>query len=159
MLTRKAKLLLSLGAATPLLFAACKDNSLLGPYGDVAGTYQLTVFQGRTLPVTYTYAPGAISALPNGGTITWTDGTMVLRSDGSFTETNNYVITPSGGTAQSNAFVSIGTYTVNGSAFTLSAPAQGNVTARFASGTLDLDTLSYVEDNGDGTTSSYEYKL
>lgn len=157
MLTRKAKLLLSLTAATPLLFAACKDNSLLGPYGDVAGTYQLTVFQGRTPPFTYTYQPGETPALPNGGTIRWTDGTMVLRSDGSFTETNNYIITPSGGSSTSNAFVSIGTFTVNGNAFTLAAPQQSGVAARFATGTLDIDTISYTEDDEFGNPLAYEY--
>ncbi len=158
MLTRKAKLLLSLTAAIPLLFAACKDNGLLSPYGDVAGNYQLTVFQGRTLPVTYTYAAGQIQALPNGGTIQWTDGAMVLRSDGTFTETNNYIITPNGGSSQGSSFISIGAFTVNGNAFTLSAPAQSNVGARFASGTLDIDTISYTEDDGSGPLA-YEYKL
>ena len=54
MLTRKSKLLLSLTVATPMLFAACVDNTLIGPYRDVAGTYDLTVFSGATLPVTYT---------------------------------------------------------------------------------------------------------
>ncbi len=158
MLTRKARLLLGLTAATPLLFAACHDNGILSPYPDLAGTYQLTVFAAATLPVTYTYTAGQISALPNGGTITWTDGTMVLRSDGSFTETNNYVITPSGGAGQNSSFVSIGTFTVNGTAFTLAAPAQSQTSARFATGTLDLDRINYVEDNGDGTTSAYEYR-
>jgi len=153
MLTRKAKLLLSLTAATPLLFAACKDNSLLGPYGDVAGTYQLTVFQGATLPVTYTYQPGD-PTLPSGGTVRWTDGTMVLRSDGTFRETNNYIVTPSGGSSSSNAFVSIGTFTVNGTEFTLSAPN------RFVTGgTLDLDTIRYLEDDDFGTPLAFEYKM
>jgi len=154
MLTRKAKLLLSLTAATPLLFAACKDNSLLGPYGDVAGTYQLTVFQGRSLsqPITYTYLPGEHPALTNGGTVRWTDGTMVLGSDGAFRETNNYIITPSGGSSSSNAYVSIGTFTVNGTAFTLSAPQQNGEGPRFATGTIDLDRINYTEDQ-----LAYEY--
>ena len=157
MLTRKAKLLLSLTAATPLLFAACKDNSLLGLYGDVAGTYQLTVFQGRSLPVTYTYAPGETQALPSGGTIRWTDGSMLLRSDGTFRETNNYIITPSGGSSSSNAYVSTGTFTVNGTQFTLSAPQQNNTAQRFVTGTIDLDIINYIEDDGFGNQLAYEY--
>jgi hypothetical protein len=157
MLTRKAKLLLSLTAATPLLFAACTDNSLTGPYGDVAGTYQLTVFQGATPPVTHTYQPGQINALPNGGTIQWTDGTMVLNSNGTFTETNNYIITPTGEQSQSSAFVSIGTYTVDGTFFTLSAPAQSQIAARYAEGTIDLDRINYIEDDG-GVSLAYEYR-
>jgi hypothetical protein len=158
MLTRKAKLLLSLTAATPLLFAACTDNSVFDPYNDVAGTYQLTVFAGATPPVTYTYQPGQHPSLPNGGTIQWTDGTMVLNSNGSFTETNNYIITHTGGSGQSSAFVSIGTYTVDGTFFTLSAPPQSQISARYAEGTIDLDRINYVEDNGNGTTSAYEYR-
>ena len=141
-----------------MLVAACTDNSLTNPYGDVSGTYQLTVFAGRTLPATYTYSAGQISALPNGGTIQWTDGTMVLNSNGTFVETNNYIETPNGGTAQSGSFISSGTYTLNGSNFTLSAPAQNNVGQRYATGTIQFDTINYDEDNGDGTTSSYEYK-
>jgi len=157
MLTRKAKLLLSLTAATPLLFAACTDNSLTGPYGDVAGTYQLTVFQGATPPVTHTYQAGQINALPNGGTIQWTDGTMVLNSNGTFTETNNYIITPTGEQSRSSAFVSIGTYTVDGTFFTLSAPAQSQIAARYAEGTIDLDRINYIEDDG-GVSLAYEYR-
>src|SRR6266513_2949535 len=97
MLTRKAKLLLSLSVATPILFAACVDNTLIGPYRDVAGTYQLTVFSGASLPVSFTYPSGQFSVLPNGGTITWTDGTMVLNSNGTFTERNNYNYQDNGG--------------------------------------------------------------
>lgn len=158
MLTRKAKLLLSLTAATPLLFAACTDNTLTGPYGDVAGTYQLTVFAGATLPVTYTYTAGQTAALPNGGTIEWTDGTMLLRSNGTFLETNNYIITPTGGQGTSDAFVSSGTFTVNGTQFTLSAPPTVDVNARFATGTIDFDRINYLEDIGNGTTLAYEYR-
>jgi hypothetical protein len=141
-----------------LLVAACTDNSINGPYGNVAGTYQLTVFAGRTLPATYTYSAGQISALPNGGTIQWTDGTMVLSNNGTFVETNNYIATPNGGNSQSGSFISSGTYTVSGSNFTLSAPAQNGVGSRYATGTIQFDRINYDEDNGDGTTSSYEYK-
>jgi len=153
---RNTKKLLSVIAV--MAVAACTDNSINGPYGNVAGTYQLTVFAGRTLPATYTYSPGQISTLPNGGTIQWTDGTMVLSNNGTFVETNNYVETPNGGNSQSGSFMSSGTYTVSGSNFTLSAPAQNGVAARFATGTIQFDTINYDEDNGDGTTSSYEYK-
>jgi hypothetical protein len=153
---RNTKRLLSVIAV--MAVAACTDNSINGPYGNVAGTYQLTVFAGRTLPATYTYTAGQISALPNGGTIQWTDGTMVLSNNGTFVETNNYIETPNGGNAQSGSFISSGTYTVSGSNFTLSAPAQNGVAARFATGTIQFDTINYDEDNGDGTTSAYEYK-
>jgi hypothetical protein len=157
MLTRKAKLFLSLAAATPLLFAACHDNTLTGPYGDVAGTYQLTVFQNATPPVTYSYSAGQIDALPNGGTLTWTDGTMVLNSNGTFTETNNYEVTPTGGQTQGDAFVSVGTFTVNGTEIDFSAPPQNQASARFFTGTIVSDRINYIEADG-GVNFAYEYR-
>lgn len=158
MLTRKAKLLLSLTVATPMLFAACVDNTLIGPYGDVAGTYQLTVFSGATLPVTFTYAANPQSPIiPDGGTITWTDGTMVLNSNGTFTERNYYDYQDNGGPSGRSAFVSTGTFTINGTDFTLSAPAQSGILARFATGSVVSGRINYVEDNGNNTTSAYEY--
>ena len=160
MLTRKAKLFLSLTAAVPLLFAACTDSSIFGPYGDVAGTYALTVFDGRSVPTTITYQPGDFPELfPSGGTIRWTDGTMALSRSGTFVETDNAIVTPNGEASQNASFVSNGTYTVNGTDFTLSAPAQNGRDTRFASGTLEFETINYSEDNGNGTTSAFEYKL
>lgn len=153
---RHSKKLLSVIAV--MLIAACTDNSITNPYGNVSGTYQLTVFAGRSLPATYTYQAGQIQALPNGGTIQWTDGTMDLRSNGTFIETNNYLITPNGGQTTSGSFISTGTFTVSGSSFSLSAPAQNQTSQRYATGTIQFDTINYDEDNGDGTTSSYEYK-
>ena len=147
MLTRKSKLLLSLTVATPLLFAACVDNTLIGPYRDVAGTYQLTIFSGASIPVTFTYAAGRLKGLPNGGTATWTDGTMVLNSNGTFTERNNYDYQDNLGSSGSESFVSSGTFTVNGTDFTLSSPQVGQVAGRFATGTIQLDRINYVEQN------------
>ena len=153
---RHMKRLLSVIAV--MLVAACTDNSLTNPYGNVSGTYQLTVFAGRTLPATYTYSAGQVSALPNGGTIQWTGGTMVLNSNGTFVETNDYTATDNVNGSQSGSFISSGTYTVNGTNFTLSAPAQNGVAQRYGTGTIQFNTINYDENNGDGTTSSYEYK-
>lgn len=153
---RHTKRLLSVIAV--MLVAACTDNSLTNPYGNVSGTYQLTVFAGRTLPATYTYSAGQVAALPNGGTIQWTDGTMVLNSNGTFVETNDYTATDNVNGSQSGSFISSGTYTVNGTNFTLSAPAQNGVAQRYGTGTIQFNTINYDENNGDGTTSSYEYK-
>src|SRR2546423_8748739 len=108
---RQTKRFLSLIAV--LAIAACTDNSITNPYGNVAGTYQLTVFAGRSLPATYTYSAGQIQALPNGGTVQWTDGTMVLNSNGTFVETNNRIVSPNGEASYSDPFISNGTYTVN----------------------------------------------
>ena len=159
MLTRTVRLLPGLIAATQLLFfAACTDNSPVNPLTDAAGTYQLTLFRNGTPPVTDTYAAGQINSLPNGGTVTWTDGTMVLTSNGTFIETNNYTATPTGSSAGTpGAFVSSGTYTVRGTAFTLNAPTQNQVAARAAIGTISASTIDYQESNGT-SLDSYRYK-
>ena len=153
---RQTKRFLSLIAV--MAIAACTDNSITNPYGNVEGTYQLTVFAGRTLPATYTYSAGQIQALPNGGTVQWTDGTMVLNRNGTFVETNNRIISPNGEASYSDPFISSGTYTVNGINFTLSAPAQNGIAQRYATGTIQFDKINYDEDNGNGTTSQYEYQ-
>jgi hypothetical protein len=159
MLTRKARLLLSLTAATPLLFAACHDYTL-APYEDAAGTYQLTVYAGQTLVAHYTIQPNDPNypEYPNGASLDVVDGTMVLNSNGTFTETNNYVITPNGGAAQNRAFVSRGTWTLNGTDWSLSAQAQGTNGPRFATGTLSVDRINYQEANQAGTLEAYEYR-
>jgi hypothetical protein len=166
MLTRKAALLLSLTAATPLLFAGCKDNGILNPLVDGAGTYQLTVYAGKGIPATYIIQPGdpAYPQYPNGATFVVSDGNMVLNSNGTFIETNNYVFTPTGQAAIPAAFVSSGTWTVNGTDFTLTAPAQNNNAARSVFGTLTVDansvfTINYQESDGAGGFDPYEYKM
>lgn len=152
MLTRQVRLVLSLTAATPLLFAACVDNSIVGP-NDVAGTYQLTIFADHSIPYQYTVQANQDNELPNGGTILVTDGTMVLNADGTFVETNSFTKTPPGGQPFASAFISTGTFTVNRTALTLSAPQQNNYAPRNINGTIQFDTVNYVE-SGFG----YEYR-
>lgn len=165
MLTRKAKLLLSLTAATPLLFAACTDNSIFNPQNEAAGTYQLTVYAGRSVPATYTIQPGDPNypQYPDGATFVVSGGTLVLNTNGTFTETNNYVFTQTGGASENRAFVSSGTWTLSGSDFTLSAPPQNNNAARNVFGTWtvdanDIETINYLETDGAGGFDPYEYK-
>jgi hypothetical protein len=121
MLTKKSRLLLTLTAATPLLFAACTDNGIFNPLNDASGTYQLTVYAGKTMPATFTIQAGDpnFPEAPNGGTLVVTDGTLVLQNTGSFVETNNYTITPTGQSGNAHQFVSSGTWTPNGKTFTL----------------------------------------
>jgi len=160
MLTRKVKRLLSLTAvATPLLFTACSDNPF-NPINDAAGTYQLTVYAGRSVPVTYTIQPNDpnyVSTMPNGGTLRVTGGTMVLNSNGTFIETNHYVTTPSGQAASTYDFTRTGTWTISGTNLTFFIPAQNGNVATSVTGTLDVNSLSYQEDDGFGTFQSFEY--
>lgn len=159
MLTRKAKLFLSLTAATPLVFAACTDNSIFNPMVDASGTYQLTVYAGKSIPANYTIQPGDPNYpnYPNGATFSVTGGNMLLNSNGTFIETNYYTTTPTGQASQNTSFVSTGTWTLNGINLTIYAPPQNNRGARNASGTLDVNTVNYQEDDGTGI-QSFEYK-
>jgi hypothetical protein len=165
MLTRKSRLLLSLTAVTPLLFAACTDNTLTNPLGDVEGTYHLTVYAGHAAPATFTIQPGDQNypQYPNGATMVVTGGTMVLNSNGTFTETNNYSYTPPGGPTDTDSFVSTGTWTLSGENFSFFAPAQNNQFARNISGTLTENingnlTINYQESLG-GPLESFEYQM
>jgi hypothetical protein len=168
MLTRKSKLLLSLTAATPLLFAACTDNGIFNPLSDVAGTYQLSVYAGRTVPASYTIQPGDPNypTLPNGATLVVTGGSLVLRTNGTFTETNSYTVTPNGGSPYNDSFVSQGTWNLNGgSQVTLSAAATSQgAPARYVTGSWTVNTVSrketinYQEYDSGNVPQSFEYQ-
>ena len=152
MLTKKARLLLSLTAATPLVFAACTDNNIVNP-NNGAGTYQLTVYAGKSIQAHFTILPGD-ATYPNGATFVVTDGTLVLNTNGTFLETNHIVTTPTGGQARQTNFVSSGTFTLNGTFLTLfDQSGQRTVNA-----TLEFDIINYTEANPDGTVDSYEYR-
>jgi len=157
MLSKNARFVLALTAATPLLFASCKDNNLVTPE-NVVGTYQLSLFRGLVPPVTDTYqASDNIEGLPNGGTAAWTDGTMVLGADGHFAETNNVTLSPTGGTPQQTAFTSIGTYRLSGNSIIFTAPPQNNLNARNFTGTVTVNSITYQESNG-VDFDSYQYR-
>ena len=149
---RHVKKLLSLIAAT-MLVAACTDNSLTNPFNNAAGTYQLTVWAGHSPGFQFTQPAGVDAELPNGGTVVINGGTLELNENGTFVETNNFTKTPPGGQSFNSSFVSSGTYNVSGTSFSLTAPPQNNFQARSADGTIEFDTVSYVEDG-----FSYEYR-
>jgi len=162
---RQTKRLLSV--VSVMLIAACTDNSLTGVYGDAAGTYDLTVYAGRTPPATYTIQPNDPNypEAPNGGTLVVTDGTIELQANGTFYETNYYQITPNGGGATvTRTYSRYGNWTVTGNDLRLDIPVQTNVSTPFTDyGSLTVDangryTVNYDEDNGLGTFLSYEYK-
>src|SRR5258706_16289897 len=106
MLTKKSRLLLTLTAATPLLFAACTDNGIFNPLQDASGTYQLTVYAGKTMPATFTIQPGDpnFPEAPNCGTLVVTDGTLVFPNNWSFVQPKNYTITPTCQSGAANQF-------------------------------------------------------
>jgi len=157
MLTKNARFLLALTAATPLVFAACTDNNLVTP-GNVVGTYRLTLFRGVTPPVIDTFqASDSVSGFPNGGTATWTDGTIVLGADGTFAETDNVTLSPTGEASRQSAFTSVGTYGISGNTITLTAPPQNGLPARNSTGTVTVNSITYQESNGVGF-DTFEYR-
>jgi hypothetical protein len=161
---RQTKRLLSLVAAV-LLIAACTDNGIFNPLADASGTYQLTVYAGKTPPAQYTIPPNDpdYPSLPNGATVVYTDGAMVLSSNGTFVETNYYTVTPTGGSPSNGTFVRTGTWTLVDTDLTLNIPAQNGSSALTDSGTLTTDgngryTINYQEANSAGGFDAYEYK-
>jgi hypothetical protein len=149
-----------------LLIAACTDNGIFNPLNNAQGTYTLTVYAGKTPPATYTIQPGDPNwpQYPNGATYVVTDGTIQLRNDGSFTEINNYTVTPAGQSSQQGQFSRFGTWSTSGTEdLTLFIPAQNGFSALTDSGTLTQDangnlTINYDEDIGGGQFESFEYK-
>jgi hypothetical protein len=161
MLKRNSRLLLGLSMATPLLFAACSDNNIFNPMTDAAGDYQLTVFAGHTIPFTFTIQPGD-PTYPNGAAFRVVGGDLLLSENGTFVETNNFVITPTGEAAENQSFTSSGSWTLSGTSLTLNAPPQNGNASRFVTGTLGPNgnnnlTVNYQEDNGAGGVDSFEY--
>jgi hypothetical protein len=144
---RQTKMLLSFIGI--LLIAACTDNGIFNPLNNAAGTYTLTVYAGKTPPATYIVQPGDPS---------------YPRSDGSFTEINNYTVTEPGQSSQRGQFSRYGTWNVSGTEnLTLFIPAQNGFSALTDTGTLTEDangrlTINYDEDIGGGQFESFEYK-
>jgi hypothetical protein len=147
---------LSLAFLAAVLFAACTDNTLLPPE-DVVGTYNLTLFRGVAPPVTDVYQPGQADGLPNGGTVEWTDGSLVLNADGTFTEVDNNIVTPTGAASFQSAFQSSGTFRITGVNFTLNGTDQNGKTIRSQTGTRTATTLAYDESDGAGGSAHFEY--
>ena len=164
---RQTKTLLSFIAV--MLIAACTDNSLTNTYSAAAGTYQLTVYDGRQPPASYPIQPGDPNYsqyAPNGGTLVVRDGNIQLQSNGTFTEVNDLEITPTGGSTQTLVFSRFGNWTTNGTDLALNIPVQSGYSQPIEDfGTLTVDangryTIDYQEDDGTNTGHflSFEYK-
>ena len=148
--------LLGVAAIAPLFLASCDSGNTFDPFEDAIGTYELSVYAGSAVPVTFPCSPGQCG-LSNGGTFRVNDGTLVLYDDGTFVETNHYTTTPTGGSGQPTTFISTGTYDISGDDLTLYAPAQNGIgerfiDARFLYGDTDV-RIAYTEDQ-----AQYEYR-
>ena len=143
MLTKGVRRFLGVAAMAPLFLTAC-DSSVFNP-DDETGTYQLTFYDNVGVPATFNCQPGQCDGLPNGGTLRVNSGTLVLRSNGTFTETNRFTETPVGSASSSYNLTWDGTYEFDGFNLTLFVPAQNNQAARFVDATLEFDTIAYTE--------------
>lgn len=157
MSTRRVIRLLSVGALVPLLLTSCDSRTTFDPFADAAGTYDLSVYAGRSVPATFTCQPGQCG-MTNGGTFVANNGTLVLDDDGTFVETNHYTQTPTGGSPVQSTFISTGTYEITAAnELTLFAPAQNGLGPRTLDATIEYAgvdvTVHYVEDG-----ESYEYR-
>lgn len=151
MLTKRVRRLLGAAAMAPLFLTSC-DSNIFDPFDDAVGTYDLTVYAGASLPADFDCDPGECG-MPNGGTLRVNDGILTLRSNGTFEETVDYTEEEFGFSPDSYSVTWDGTYDVNGDQFTLSAPAQSGYQARFATGTIEFDSIRFIEDN-----ASFEYR-
>lgn len=146
MLTKRVRRFLSVAAMAPLLLTAC-DSSPFDP-DDETGTYQLTFYDGVGVPATFNCPPGSCF-MPDGGTLRINSGTLDLRSDGTFTETNRFTETPNGGSGSNTYNLTWnGTYDYDGFNLSLFVPAQNNQAARVVDATLEFDSIAYTE-NGE----------
>ena len=159
MLARKVRMLLAVTVATPLLFAACTDNGIFNPIQDASGNYQLSVYAGHSMPAHITIPPNDPQfGFPNGGSYDVTSGNISLSSNGTFVETNNYVVTETGFGSSNQTFTRNGSWTISGTDLTLFIPAQNNNQSEVIDATLDVDTITYQEADENGVLQSYEYK-
>jgi len=153
--TNRVLRLLSVAAIAPLLLTSCDSNNPFDPSDDAAGTYSLTIYADRSVPVTFPCDPGQCG-LTNGGTFRVNDGTIVLSRNGTFVETNHYTTTPSGGSAQPTTFHSEGTYEIFGDQIEFYAPPQNGFDERIFNGIFEYADddirISYEEDG-----ATYEY--
>ena len=150
--------LLSVAAIAPLVLTSCDSSNTFDPFEDIEGTYDLSVYAGRSVPATFTCQPGECTdVFDNGGTIRVNDGSLSLDSDGTFLETNHFTFTPTGQSSFNDSFTSSGTYDFNGEDLELFAPAQNGVPQRFLNATVEFGgtdvTIHYIEDG-----ESYEYR-
>jgi hypothetical protein len=104
-----------------LLLAACTDNSV-GVNGDASGTYALSSVSGNAVPFTIAVSPTE--------TQTFKSGSLVINTDGTFSDTFDIDDTNSGQTT-SQSIVCTGTFTQRGGTFNFSETATSD---RFCGG-------------------------
>lgn len=116
--------------------SACGDDATGSSNPSATGTYNLQTVNAKAPPTTlYQNEYERVDI---------TGGTLVLRSDKSYTETVNYRVAIAGGPAQDDRFIENGTYVQNGTSIQFTVPASGGDPAFSYQATLNGNTLSYT---------------
>ena len=127
------KLLLMVSA---FLLVACGGDGPTSPSNNPVGSYSLSQVNGAALP--QTYFQNSV------GYVEVVSGTLVLRQDGSYTETrNNRAVYITGGT-QSSSVVENGTYSITGTQVTFTIPASGGQSALSYTGAISGGAVTYT---------------
>jgi len=143
MLTRQRRLAITLFAAAPLLLASCSDS--IGNGSGVVGSYALTVFAGENVPASF--------SIDNFRSVDVFNGTLVLREDGSFTESTSVRFNQAGQPSIGDLLVTVGTYRTDGANIVLDVPAQSGFPATSLQGTIRQGVLTYIQG-----FDTYEYR-
>jgi len=124
---------------------ACNGSDSSGPAPGV-GNYTLIKVNGNNVPVTTTVGPPLTQEI--------TSGTLTLNANGTFTETRQGKITPTGGATSPITATSTGTWSLNNAGvITFSIPgSQGQVASTF-NATLAGVLITYTTS---GTTFTYQ---
>jgi hypothetical protein len=109
------------------------------------GVYGLALVNAGGLPATVFQNSAGRDVLLN--------GTMTIRSDGSYTETLNYSVVLISGAATPETNTENGQYTVVGSQITFTIPAQGTTAAFSYTGAVSGSSLTYTYS---GTSYTYQ---
>lgn len=113
------------------LAAACGSDSATNVQASIAGTYSLRTINGTPMPF--------ILAQTGANKTEVTDDAITLNNGGTWTESGHYRTTTNG-VATTSSVVDAGTYTLNGTAITLTSANTG-----VASGTVSGSTLTVVD--------------
>ena len=130
---------LSVAALTLIFAAGCGDGSTepVDPRAAAAGTYTLASYNSASLPALYFQN--------SAGRIDVISGSMVLRADGSFTETINLRTTYTSGAAPGNTpIVENGTFAVTGTQITFTLPPSGSAGGFSWTGAISGNVVSYT---------------
>lgn len=128
-----------LAAVLVMLVAACRGDGPTAPANQPTGTYALVQVNGTSLPTTFFQN--------SAGRAEFVSGTLVLRTDGSYTETRNTRLVFTLGGTENSTLVENGTYSITGSQVTFTIPASESQSAVSYTGALSNGTVTYTWNN------------